>query len=133
MVVFVSNDVKKELQKYKNALRRYPISRERAIEKYNNMVDALLSLGNNQAQCRPCMYKDLGQKFDSMGNPMFKNLFRYDYKDESKFPWAFAVVIDKIRNTVTITKMMASSSIKESKDRILQAILEFHKRLMAIR
>ena len=64
---------------------------------------------------------------------MFKNLFRYDYKDESKFPWAFAVVIDKIRNTVTITKMMAASSIKESKDRILQAILEFHKRLMAIR
>ena len=58
MVAFVSNNVKKELQKYKNALRRYPISRERAIEKYNNMVDALLSLGNNQAQCRPCMYKD---------------------------------------------------------------------------
>lgn len=131
MVAFVSNNVKKELQKYKNALRRYPISRERAIEKYNNMVDALLSLGNNQAQCRPCMYKDLGQKFDSMGNPMFKNLFRY--KDESKFPWAFAVVIDKTRNTVTITKMMAASSIKESKDRILQAILEFHERLMTIR
>lgn len=114
MVVFVNNNVKEGLQKYKKALRRYPISRERATEKYNNMVEALLMLGNDQTHCKPCVHKDLGQRFNVAGEPILKNLYRYDYKDASQFPWAFAVVIDNENNKVTITKMMAASSVKEA-------------------
>lgn len=114
MVVFVNNNVKEELQKYKKALRRYPISRERATEKYNNMVEALLMLGNDQTHCKPCVHKNLGQRFNVAGEPILKNLYRYDYKDASQFPWAFAVVIDNENNKVTITKMMAASSVKEA-------------------
>ena len=132
MVVYISNDVKKELNNYRKSLRNYPISRERATKKYNDMADALLSLGNDQTHCTPCVHKDLGQRFDIMGNVIFKNLYRFNYQDTSKFQWAFAVFIDKKNEKVTIAKMMPSSAIKESINRVLQKILEFNQRLLAI-
>ena len=114
MVVYVSNNVKSSLRAYRNALRKYPISRARALEKYNKMVDALLSLGNNLVNCRPCVHKDLGQLFDNNGNPIYKNLFRYNYQDESKYTWAFGVLVDEVNDKITIITMLGANIVKES-------------------
>lgn len=114
MVVYVSNNVKSSLRAYRNALRKYPISRARALEKYNKMVDALLSLGNNLVNCRPCVHKDLGQLFDNNGNPIYKNLFRYNYQDESKYTWAFGVLVDEVNDKITIITMLGANMVKES-------------------
>ena len=109
---------------YRKALRHYPISRQRAHEKYDNMVDALLALGKHQVGCSPCVHKKLGQVFDSMGNPVFKNLYRFNYSDESRFQWAFALIIDNLKDTITITKMMPSRFVTEKRTRIGQIINE---------
>ena len=85
MVVYVSNSVKTAMNAYRRSLRKYPITRERAIEKYNLMVNALLSLGDNHINCRPCVHKDLGQRFDKDRKPIYKNLYRFNYQDKSKF------------------------------------------------
>lgn len=124
MVVYITNDVKKSLNDYKRALRHYPISRQRAHEKYNHMVDALLTLGKHQVGCSPCVHRKLGQIFDSMGNPVFKNLYRFNYADESKFQWAFALIIDKPKGTITITKMIPSRFVTESKKSVSDIITE---------
>ena len=88
------------------------------------MVDALLSLGKHQVGCSPCVHKKLGQVFDSMGKPIFKNLYRFDYTDKSKFQWAFALTIDKTKDTITITKMMPSRFVTEGKKSIGDVITE---------
>ena len=113
MVVYITNDVKKTLNKYRNSLNNYPISRQRAHEKYNNMVDALLSLGNNQNGCSLCVHKKLGQLFDNSGNPIYTNLYRFNYTDSSNFQWAFALIIDRPNDKITITKMMSGRFVTE--------------------
>ena len=113
MTVIISNDVLKSLSDYKKSLINYPISRQRALEKYNKMVDSLQNLGNYHSQCRPCVHKKLGQEFDSDGIPLFKDLYRFNYKDESNFQWAFAIIIDEQNDTITITKMMPSIFVTE--------------------
>lgn len=124
MVVYITNDVRNSLNDYRRALRHYPISRQRAHEKYNNMVDALLALGKHQVGCSPCVHRKLGQIFDNMGNPVFKNLYRFNYADESKFQWAFALIIDKLKDAITITKMMPSRFVTEGKKFIGDVITE---------
>jgi hypothetical protein len=79
------------------------------------MVNALLSLGNNQSELRPCMHKKLGQRFSSTNEPILKSLYRFNYSDESKFQWSFAVIVDKENDRITVTKMMPASCVAESK------------------
>ena len=124
MVVYITTDVRNSLNDYRKALRRYPISRQRAHEKYNNMVDALLALGKHQIGCSPCVHKKLGQVFDSMGKPVLKNLYRFNYSDESKYQWAFALIIDNRKGAITITKMVPSRFVTERKSGIGQIIKE---------
>lgn len=45
MVVYTTNDVRNFPNDYRRALRNNPISRQRAHEKHNNMVDALAKRG----------------------------------------------------------------------------------------
>lgn len=115
MVVYITKDVKQALNAYRNVLRKYPISRDRIHKKYNNMVNALLALGNDQSGLRPCMHKKLGQRFSGTNKPILMSLYRFNYSDESKFQWSFGVVIDKLNNKITITKMIPSSFVTESK------------------
>ena len=124
MVVYITNDVRNSLNDYRRALRHYPISRQRAHEKYNNMVDALLALGKHQVGCSPCVHRKLGQIFDSMGHPVLKNLYRFNYTDESKFQWAFALIIDNLKDAITITKMKPSRFVTERKKSIGEIITE---------
>ena len=115
MVVYITRDVKQALNAYRKALRKYPISRDRMHEKYNNMVNVLLSLGNDQGGLRPCIHKKLGQRFSSTNEPILKNLYRFNFSDESKFQWSFGVVIDKLNDKITITKMIPASFVTENK------------------
>ncbi len=88
------------------------------------MVDALLALGKHQVGCSPCVHKKLGQIFDSMGHPVLKNLYRFNYTDESKFQWAFALIIDNLKDAITITKMKPSRFVTERKKSIGEIITE---------
>ena len=114
MVVYITNVVKRALNNYRNALRRYPISRQRAHDKYNMMVDALLALDKNYVKCPHCIHRKLGQQFDSSGSPIHKNLYRFNYIDSSNFQWAFAFIVDEVNDKITITKMMPARFVTES-------------------
>ena len=129
MVVVIRNNVQVSLIEYINSLKDYPISIERAIEKYDNMVDALLALGNSINTPPICTNKDLGQTFNAQGMPTNKNLRRFNYQDESGFQWAFACMYDYDNDIIAITKMMAAKHIKEDKSRCLFQILELIEKL----
>jgi len=81
----------------------------RAKQKADNMVAAFIALGNQRLPLPICMNKDLLQVFDNAGNPIYKDLKRFNYKDESNFQWAFACLYDQENDTITILKMMPSS------------------------
>lgn len=133
MVMIVSADVRNSISEYTNALTKYPITIERVRQKIGNMKSALQALGTAISTPSVCMNKDLLQSFDSNGNPMNKNLKRFNYKDESGFQWAFACLYDYDNDTITILKMMAASLVKECISELVRPILEFNDRLMAIR
>ena len=133
MEVIVSNNVKTALEEYRKSLKNYPISLERAHKKFANMISALQALGTAISTPSVCMNKDLLQSFDSNGNPMNKNLKRFNYKDERGFQWAFACLYDYDNDTITILKMMAAPLVKECISELVCPILEFHNRLRAIR
>ena len=113
MDVIFSNEVKIALELYRQSLSNYPISIERAIEKFDNMVNALNGLGESISTPAICNKKDLGQILSINGTPINRNLRRFNYKDESQFQWSFACHYDYDNDTITIVKMMASNQIKE--------------------
>lgn len=129
MVVVFNKDVQASLKDYIDSLKDYPISIERAIEKYDNMVNALVALGNSLNTPPICTNKDLGQTFNNRGVLVNKNLRRFNYKDESGFQWAFACNYDYDNDTIKITKMMAAKHIKEDKSRCLFQILELIEKI----
>ena len=128
MVVIISTDVLDSIDKYADALTMYPITRRRAHEKVDNMVNALIKLGNSPVTPQICMHKDLLQTFDSNGNPMNTNLKRFNYKDESQYQWAFACLYDYDNDTITILKMVGANYIKEFFDRIGYIVSEEMKK-----
>ncbi len=132
MAVIFSNNVKNALDLYRKSLRNYPISRERALKKFDNMVCALNNLDTSMSTPPICLYKDLGQRFTSDGQPIYKNLKRFNYKDESGFQWSFACLYNDNDNRITIVKMMPSNQICEEIECITHPILEFWERLNRI-
>ena len=122
MVVSISNDVQHALEEYRASLSGYPISKERAHEKYDDMVNALIGLGTSISTPPVCTHKNLGQIFDSEGNPMIKGLRRFNYKDKSGFQWAFACHYNFDSDTIRITKMMPAIQVKESIERFRNRI-----------
>jgi hypothetical protein len=124
MVVIISNNVLETIGEYAEALTKYPISTSRARQKVDRLISALYSLGSSIMTPPICMYKDLLQTFDKQGNPINKNLKRFNYKDKSNFQWAFACLYDDENDTIIILKMMPSTSVKESLDKLINVILE---------
>ena len=133
MEVIFSDTVKKSLEDYRDVLKNYPISNERAHEKWKRMVESLRSLGDLIASPPICMYKDLGQTFDENGNPTNKNLKRYDYKDESGFQWAFACNYNYEKGTITVLKMIPSIFVKEEIKRAMKPLLELTNRVIKVK
>ena len=93
------------------------------------MVNTLNNLGSSILTPPICMNKDLGQAFSSEGKPIYKNLKRFNYKDESGFQWAFACLFNEAANRITIVKMMPSNQIKEEENKQVQLVIEFWKRM----
>lgn len=93
----------------------YSLSNKRIREKLDKMIDTLLTLGNQELSTKGtlCMDRDLGQDFNAYRQPIHKNLYRFNYVDESDFQWAFAYNVDKNNDKVIITKMMPSIYVKE--------------------
>lgn len=132
MEVIFSNNVKNALELYRKSLGNYPISRERALKKFGNMINALYNLGTSISTPPICMHKDLGQRFTSDGQPIYKNLKRFNYKDESGFQWAFSCLYNDSADRITIVKMMAASQVKEEIFKQAQLVLEFWDRMKKI-
>lgn len=132
MEVIFSNEVKRALEEYRKSLKLYPISIDRAHEKYESMVNFLSELRNSYA-LPICMYKDLGQKFDSAGNPQLKQLKRVNYQDKSRFQWAFGCLYNEEKNRMTIVKMLPSNQVREETEKQMMPIYEFMNRLNAIK
>lgn len=95
MEVVFTKDVVGTLNAYRESLKTYPISSERAHQKCDALMAALESLGSLPMTPPICMHRDLLQTFESNGEPRCKELRRYNYKDESGFPWAFSCLYNK--------------------------------------
>ena len=132
MDVIISIDVRRTIEEYANALMYYPITRNRARQKVDNLTAALEALGTSVVTPGICMSKDLLQTFDASGKPRNKNIRRFNYKDKSGFGWSFACLYDYDDDFITILKMMAAAFVKESVEELMRPILEFNERLMAI-
>ena len=110
MNVIFSDKVQQGLENYFQSLAEYPISNERAKEKFANMKSTLLSLGAMPYSNPVCDKKCLGQKFKNR-KPVFMNLRYFTYADESKFQWSFSYLIEEKSDTVTVVYMLPSSSV----------------------
>lgn len=133
MVVIISNDVLNKINDYATALTMYPITAARITEKIDDMVSALNKLGVSIARPPICMFKDLGQVFDASGKPINQNLKRFNYKDKSGFQWAFGCLYDDETDKITVIKMLAANQVREAKQKKIFPILEFMRRLDAIK
>ena len=132
MVVIISSNVFSKIYEYIEALTMYPISKSRAHQKIDKMLNYLINLGNSILTPQICLSKDLGQVFTSDGKPIHKNLKRFNYKDESGFQWSFGCLYNYDNDTITIVKMMASNQIKEEIENTIRPILEFWERLKKV-
>ena len=132
MVVIISSNVFSKIDEYIEALTMYPISKSRAHQKIDKMLNSLINLGNSILTPQICLSKDLGQVCTSDGQPIYKNLKRFNYKDESGFQWSFACLYNDNDNRITIVKMMPSNQICEEIECITHPILEFWERLNRI-
>lgn len=131
-MVIISNQVLDRIDDYAISLTYYPISIDRAIEKVEKLKNTLLSIDTFIKRLPLCTYKDLGQRYNVNKKPIFLNLRRFNYEDESGFQWAFACLCDTDTNNVYITKMMPSNQIKEAITQFTKPILEFWDRISKI-
>ena len=116
MEVIFSKDVERGLERYKNSLKKYPITEKRAHEKWAKMVNSLKSLGTAAYIPAVCTRTDLLQVLDDKENPVYKDLRQYNYEDESGFPWAFSCLYNEEEGTITIMKMKPGRFVaKENK------------------
>lgn len=112
MAVYFSPQVRNGIVQYWRSLSSYGISYTRAVEKYREMEDALLSL-TDVVYRRICPFKDLGQVLMRTGRPLFPFLYIFVYADrKSKSKWSFSYVIDTTGDLFVLT-MKYSKFVKE--------------------
>ncbi|MCR4811699.1 MAG: hypothetical protein K5867_03780 [Bacteroidales bacterium] len=127
MNVIFSDTVQRRLENYAQSLSNYPISNERAKEKFENMISALLNLGTMPYSNPVCDKKCLGQTFEN-GQTQNINLRQFVYADESKYQWLFSYNVDEENNEITIFKMLPSNRvIDEAITRIVHKTLHSSK------
>ena len=115
MAVFFSSQVRAGIMQFWNSLPDYGVSNARALEKYHEMENALISLENKNVH-RTCPFKDLGQKKTHRGTTLFPFLYIYVYTDKkSKSKWSFSYTIDSTSNNIFILTMKNSKLIKEER------------------
>ena len=116
MAIFFSSQVKAGIIQFWDSLHSYGVSNKRALEKYYEMENALISL-KNRTYHRPCPFKDLGQKKTRIGTNLFPFLYIYVYTDKkSKSKWSFSYTIDTTSGDLFIVTMKNSKLIKEEQN-----------------
>ena len=98
------------MREYSRELRKW-VSPERRRVKVQNMRAYLKGIGGLPVH-RTCMDRTLGQVFDSKDQPIFVQLKRTNYSDESGFQWAIAYYVDEKRNQVLVHKIMPAAAVR---------------------
>jgi hypothetical protein len=127
MKVIIPEQVKNAISRYSEVLcgRQYGCSKERAVQKRNNILKFLKNLENVNYTPQVCIYKDLGQEFNKDGMPLKKNLYTFYYDDKKAHTqWAFGVYINREEDKVTIDSMKLSSLVKEDKTAKNQIVIK---------
>ena len=132
MTITVSLQVYYQLLSYWKALStnpKYKITQQRANEKFFNLRRYMRrEIPSKVTMFGICRYKDLGQRFNRMNQPMIRKLRQAQYADESKTQWSisffYSEVIDKlyysrikmsrlIRCSITDTNRIISETINQ--------------------
>jgi hypothetical protein len=132
MTITVSLQVYYQLLSYWKALStnpKYKITQQRANEKFFNLRRYMRrEIPSKVTMFGICRYKDLGQRFNRMNQPMIRKLRQALYADESKTQWSisffYSEVIDKlyysrikmsrlIRCSITDTNRIISETINQ--------------------
>lgn len=132
MTITVSLQVYYQLLSYWKALStnpKYKITQQRANEKFFNLRRYMRrEIPSKVTMFGICRYKDLGQRFNRMNQPMIRKLRQALYADESKTQWFisffYSEVIDKlyysrikmsrlIRCSITDTNRIISETINQ--------------------
>lgn len=123
-MIWFSNDVKDGLFEYLDSLVRfYPVSLNRAIEKFEEMFNFAYNIRSGGG--RVCPYRDLGQLFDRSGKPIIPFLKIVKYTDrKSKSQWYFSYFDDEINGNILVYKMKYTRHVIKEQKKISQIILE---------
>jgi hypothetical protein len=132
MTITVSLQVYYQLLSYWKALStnpKYKITQQRANEKFFNLRRYMRrEIPSKVTMFGICRYKNLGQRFNRMNQPMIRKLRQALYADESKTQWSisffYSEVIDKlyysrikmsrlIRCSITDTNRIISETINQ--------------------
>lgn len=117
MDVVFAEPIRSFIEEYEIALMKYPISKDRALQKKQEMIDffykKLPSVG--RYTLRTCPYKRLGQILRN-GQPQLPYLLMGSYQDKSsRTTWLFSCIMDEDTDTLTICHILHSNGVYECK------------------
>lgn len=136
MTITVSLQVYYQLLSYWRALStnpKYKITQQRANEKFFNLRRYMRrEIPSKVMMFGICRYKDLGQRFNRMNQPMIRKLRQALYSDESKTQWSISFfyneVIDKLYYSRIKMSRLIRCSITDTNRIISETISQYLKR-----
>ena len=136
MTITVSLQVYYQLLSYWKALStnpKYKITQQRANEKFFNLRRYMRrEIPSKVTMFGICRYKDLGQRFNRMNQPMIRKLRQALYADESKTQWSisffYSEVIDKLYYSRIKMSRLIRCSITDTNRIISETITQYLKR-----
>ena len=126
MVVY-STQVMSGLRQYISSLLMYPISLERAFEKFDNMISSLDALDTQNGNV-VCNYQDLGQVI-LRKKYKFPYLDKYIWKDEAKRSWTFSYIQDGKGNDYVYLMKYSAFITKENNEHNTNTMNNTKKRI----
>lgn len=116
MTITVSLQVYYQLLGYWKALStnpKYKITQQRANEKFFNLRKYMRrEIPSKIIMFGICRYKDLGQRFNRMKQPMIKGLRQALYADESKTQWSISFFYRKVIDKLYYSRLKMSRLIR---------------------
>ena len=136
MTITVSLQVYYQLLSYWRALStnpKYKITQQRANEKFFNLRRYMKrEIPSKVMMFGICQYKDLGQKFNRIKQPMIRKLRQALYADESKTQWSISFfyneVIDRLYYSRIKMSRLIRCSITDTNRIISETITQYLKR-----
>lgn len=116
MTITVSLQVYYQLLSYWKALStnpKYKITQQRANEKFFNLRRFMRrEIPSKITMFGICRYKDLGQRFNRMNQPMIRKLRQALYSDESKTQWSISFFYNEVIGKLYYSRIKMSRLIK---------------------